>query len=212
MEIHVPTLIMLLPVLLPLIAMTPVLDVEPHVKVTPLVNGNLFTKLGMVYVGSAYGHLVVPIRLRVLRQHRQELDLINQHLLHMDEEVRNPYTNESVLSNAAKNKIRWMRHWVNETVTNCLIKLDDALASFEQNNTMIEGTRGRRAVNYVEFPFRGKRQVLVGAIGAGSGAVITGIISKYEQDKLVHIMKKSESLQTEGRHFRSMICKLSDDV
>ena len=28
--------------------------------------------------------------------------------------------------------------------------------------------------------------------------------------KMFFITKKSESLQTEGRHFRSMICKLSD--
>ena len=27
---------------------------------------------------------------------------------------------------------------------------------------------------------------------------------------LIPFQKKSESLQTEGRHFRSMICKLSD--
>ena len=66
-QINVPTFVILLPVLLPLIAMTPVLDVDPHVKVTPLMHGNLFKKLGLVYVGSAYGHLVVPIHLKELR-------------------------------------------------------------------------------------------------------------------------------------------------
>ena len=35
-------------------------------------------------------------------------------------------------------------------------------------------------------------------------------VLKYEKSSLTNITKKSESLQTEGRHFRSMICKLSD--
>ena len=71
-QVHVPTLMMLLPALLPLAIMTPVLNVEHHVKVTPLQHGNLFQKLGLVYVGSAFGHLVVPIHLKELRQHRQD--------------------------------------------------------------------------------------------------------------------------------------------
>ena len=35
---------------------------------------------------------------------------------------------------------------------------------------------------------------------------------KKTEDEIITklIEKKSESLQTEGRHFRSMICKLSD--
>ena len=119
---NVPTLIMLLPVLLPLIAMTPVLDVDPHVKVTPLIHGNLFKKLGLVYVGSAYGHLVVPIHLKELRQHRQELDLINQHVQHLDEDTANPYTNKSVLSSSMKKKVKWMKFWVNHTVSECLVR------------------------------------------------------------------------------------------
>ena len=32
--------------------------------------------------------------------------------------------------------------------------------------------------------------MIVGAIGAGLGAAITGIISKYEQDKLVKVMNQ----------------------
>ena len=191
---NVPTLIMLLPVLLPLIAMTPVLDVDPHVKVTPLIHGNLFKKLGLVYVGSAYGHLVVPIHLKELRQHRHELDLINKHVQHLDENTANPYTNKSVLSSSMKKKVKWMKFWVNHTVSECLVRLDDALASFSENVTMLEGNRPRRAVNYVEFPFRGKRQVIVGAIGAGLGAAITGIISKYEQDKLVKVMNQRQQV------------------
>ena len=41
-------------------------------------------------------------------------------------------------------------------------------------------------------------------------------VSNYNLEKRVlnlipdTLVKKSESLQTEGRHFRSMICKLSD--
>ena len=31
-----------------------------------------------------------------------------------------------------------------------------------------------------------------------------------EEDRFGIVMKKSESLQTEGRHFRSMICKIND--
>ena len=43
----------------------------------------------------------------------------------------------------------------------------------------------------------------------------TEITTRYEQclrsqDMNKYIQKKSESLQTEGRHFKSMICKLSD--
>ena len=193
-QVHVPTLMMLLPALLPLAIMTPVLNVEHHVKVTPLQHGNLFQKLGLVYVGSAFGHLVVPIHLKELRQHRQDLDLINQHVQHLDEETANPYTNQSVLSASMKKKVRWMKFWVNHTVTECLVRLDDALASFSENATMLEGSRARRAVNYVEFPFRSKRQIIVGAIGAGLGAAITGIISKYEQDKLVKIMNKRQEV------------------
>ena len=32
----------------------------------------------------------------------------------------------------------------------------------------------------------------------------------YWDKGMQNLKKKSESLQTEGRHFRSMICKLSD--
>ena len=158
-QIHVPFLVMTLPILLPLATM--MVDVPTQVKVTPLQHGNLFKKLGLVYVGSAYGHLVVPIQLKVLRQHRHQLDLINQHVQHLDEDTRNPYTNKSILSKTAQKKIQWMKYWTNETVTNCLVKLDDALASFQENTTMIEGGRGRRAVE-LQVPFRTKRQLIVG--------------------------------------------------
>ena len=190
-QVHVPFLVMTLPILLPLATM--MVDVPTQVKVTPLQHGNLFKKLGLVYVGSAYGHLVVPIRLSTLRNHRHQLDLINKNVQHLDENTRNPYTNKSILSKTAQKKIQWMKYWTNETVTNCLVKLDDALASFQENTTMIEGGRGRRAVE-VQVPFRTKRQLIVGTIGAALGAGIAGIISKYQQDKLVKIMQKKQEV------------------
>ena len=119
-QIHVPTLIMLLPAILPLAIMTPMVDFNPPVKVTPLQHGNLFKKLGLVYVGSAYGHLVVPINLKVLRQQRDTLADINQHVQNLDEDTRHPYSNLSVLSKSARNKVSWMKFWVNHTVTECL--------------------------------------------------------------------------------------------
>ena len=71
------------------------------------------------------------------------------------------------------------------------VRLDDVLASFQQNVTIIEGGRGRRAV---KVPFREKRQIIVGTVGAALGAAIAGIISKYQQDKLVKIMNKRQEV------------------
>ena len=58
----------------------------------------------------------------------------------------------------------------------------------------------------VHFSYRGKHQN-ISPICVFEGCVITWRKNIYESKIL---QKKSESLQNEGRHFRSMICKINE--
>ena len=183
---------------LPLVAMAAVDDL---VQITPMSHGNIFTVVGHIYTGSRDGHIIIPFNLKTLRERRNQLDAINKHIQSLNENMvypsNDPKKKKLVLNNKNRRAIAWMKYWINQTVSENLVKIDDTLFSFTKNGTHLDDNDRRRRASPLapELPVRRvKRQLIVGTIGAALGATIAGIVSKYNEDKLLHILDQKQKV------------------
>ena len=210
---------MLLP-LIPGLLATMAVDNE-LVQIKPMSHGNIFTVVGHIYTGSRSGHIVIPFNLKTLRERRDQLDAINQHIQSLNENKihpsNDPKKKKLVLNGKNRRAIAWMKFWINQTVSENIIRIDDTLYSFTKNGTRLDETNRRRRESPLASEFfpviRNKRQLVMGTIGVALGATIAGIVSKYQEDKLLHIIeKKQQVIVTQLEENAVKIAQTSEDM
>ena len=184
---------MWLPVIIPLTVEL----ANAETKLTKIKHGNLFKDVGHVYSQAKDAHLIIPININELEQRRDTLAAIREAVVNMDENKKIP-SNDNTQSKYLFNKktrksLNWMKQWTNTSITNGMDRIEDALKSFERNMAVIGDLGGRKKRDVIHHDIE-KRQVVVGAVGLVSGLFLSGIVNKYQTDRLLHVMEQKQNV------------------
>ena len=184
-------------------------NMDTGVSIEQLSHGAIFRKRGKMHNHLAYGHLHLALKMTGLIQRREKLVEINQHVQNW-----NIYRikNEEMMSG-----MYVLRQWVNRTILSTTARIDAILLTMGGNGTFTKLRRRRdfkpttnetkykreetpvtealfkKKGTIVEHP-RTKRQLLIGIGGAIVGGFISSIVSDFQQDTLMDVIQRKQSL------------------
>ena len=186
-------LIMWLPVIIPLTVEL----ANAETKLTKIKHGNLFKDVGHVYSQAKDAHLIIPININELEQRRDTLAAIRESVVNMDENKKIPSNdntqNKYLFNRKTRKSLNWMKQWTNTSITNGMDRIEDALKSFDRNVAVIGDLGGRKKRGVIHHDIE-KRQVVIGAMGLVSGLFLSGIVNKYQTDRLLHVMEQKQNV------------------
>ena len=132
-------------------------------------SGAVFSRVGAVYTGLAYGHLVMNYNLTSITHRTQQL-----------EEIRK-FANDIVIPEKAtvsdRYFLNWTKSWMNEEIQETIEKLDEALHPIRYPNQR-----------------RRKRQLIVGLASAAIGAIAGSIISEFSTDGVNDVIENKQNV------------------
>ena len=137
-------------------------------------HGAVFTRVGTVFTGLAYGHLTLRYNISSLRHRTQQL----QKLATIAQQIKKP----DRLSKSDGHFLKWTKQWMNDEITETVEKVSEIL--------QLQSNRLKRT------PRRKKRQIIVAAASA-LGAIAGSIISEFSQDSVTSVIEQKEDVLSE---------------
>ena len=147
-------------------------DIAPIASLEEQPNGAVFTRVGTVYTGLAYGHVVMRYNLTSLTHRTEQLEEIWKFAQHM------VIPKKATLSD--RYFLNWTKTWMKEEIQETVEKVNEALHP-------IKHTKRRRRR-------RRKRQVIIGLAAAAIGAIAGSVITQFSNEGVNDVIENKENV------------------
>ena len=148
---------------------------QPHGNFNNDSNGAVFTRVGTMYTGLAYGHVVMRYNLTSITQRTKHLT----ELLKFTQGLTLPIENATI---SDRYFLNWTKKWMKENIQETIDKVNEAL-----DHTTSPGPSRRRKR-------RRKRQVFVGIAAAAIGAIAGSIITEFSESGVSDVIEQKENV------------------
>ena len=147
-------------------------DITPIASLEEQPNGAVFTRVGTVYTGLAYGHVVMRYNLTSLTHRIEQLEEIWKFAQHM------VIPKKATLSD--RYFLNWTKTWMKEEIQETVEKVNEALHP-------IKHTKRRRRR-------RRKRQVIIGLAAATIGAIAGSVVTQFSNEGVNDVIENKENV------------------
>ena len=157
-----------------------------NVNVRQFQHGAIFRKVGDLYPSLSYGHINIKLNLDDLIRRRTGLTRTNTNF--KEQIYPDHFTTNQ------KRRMDYLKDMVNNTVQHSITKLNATLRAFDLEDAEVIKTKDKNKTEDEIPNKREKRQIIVGALGAITGSLVTSIISNFKKETLIHIIEKRQNL------------------
>ena len=166
------------------IALRPLTNKVTQYNVTQ-PNGSVFTRVGTIYTGLAYGHIVMRYNLTSISWRARNLEELNVHF----QNLIGP--KEATISD--RYFLKWSKMWVQRLVKDTSDEVEEAIGVLTRDG--IRSDSGSNLTPHISTPRRRqKRQILAITAGATIGTIAGSIISHFSSSSVNDVLENKQGV------------------
>ena len=153
-------------------------DVAPIASLAEQPNGAVFTRVGTVYTGLAYGHVVMRYNLTSLTHRTEQLEEIWKFFQHVVIPKKATMSDRYFLA--------WTKTWMKNEIQETVDKVNEALHPIKHTKRRRRRRRKRQV--------RRRRQVVIGLAAATLGAIAGSVITQFSNEGVNDVLENKENV------------------